>query len=221
MYFVHPPPSGPPQDGILKAYSSAQSLISHVITSESSHNTFPYMPVSTVRTILTAIIVIWKVLNSNFSASLDKEQGKTLFYSATYAIRSLALSDTDAPARAASGMNRLWTMGEERTELKEKPPILSVNTRRSASILWDCLCLMRDYKNKDASFSSSRAFREQQSSDTAAPRFSTNNLADTVTPNAIDLPGSGQQGLNDPTSWAHIPDIDWLWDTHVPGIFEL
>ena len=220
MHFVAPPPAGLSREGILQAYSSAMALILHIISDNAAYNVLPHMPLTTARTILGAVVVMWRVLNSNFADGLDRNHGKTLFHSAAFALKSLAYHDNDVAARGARATNRIWQMGEDQPELRQAPPLIRVNSRKSASLMWDAFSRIMEYKDwaekvtRENKSNRMPGASSVQATNATARADATSDLA----PQHLSyLP----QTSSDPDLWMSVPDLDWLWETNLTGLFDL
>ena len=220
MHFVAPSLSGLSKDGVLQAYQSATSLVLHFISDDSAYNVLPHVPVATARTILGAVMLMWRVLNSSFCDAVDRNHGKILFHSAAFALRSLAYHDNDVAARGARAMNKIWKMGEDQPELRQVPPFLRLNSRKSASLLWDAFSRIPEYKEWQEKLA--HGDKSKLSLSTGAfPPTSTATAAGTAENFIPRSLGALPLTSDDPNLWMSVPDLDWLWETNLTGLFDL
>lgn len=157
MYFHVLSPSLQRKQGVLKAYETAKSLVSTVVSEDGSSDILTYSPRTTFRMLLLAACVIFKVLFSSYGAEVDYNSGKILFNTALLCLRQQAVQykdQKDLPLRCIDSMKGLWHMGEISPSLTAAQPELAIQTRLGASVLYHCLAVYYDrlaffYRQKD------------------------------------------------------------------------
>lgn len=153
-YFLEETQNERRMKGILRAYSTAVSLITTTISHEVACEELPYTPPSSSRMIFLAALVIFRVLHSRYAASsyaeLDKSAGHVLYRAASLALRQLSVQcdEKDIPTRASDVLNELWRGAESDIDLQSREPTFRVRSRMGGGLLFDCLFIWRKYKRE-------------------------------------------------------------------------
>ncbi|KAK4946099.1 Regulatory protein leu3 [Elasticomyces elasticus] len=214
--------------GILRAYATASTLISTILSDDSSHDVLPHAPLRFTRIILNAALVIFRILHSTFAFGLDHSHGKLLFNAAAFAMQqqSVPQKDRDFPLRGSDMLRAFWRAGERSTTMFNQDLKLRVKSRMGASLVYDCLLLFRQ-KDRSANLS--------QDSTTNGAQTSPHDLNLTVAPSEnvytqpMHVPNSAPSvsGSIFSEGLLHIsPNIDmsnmfWLEDMGYPGFFDI
>ncbi|GAD97482.1 conserved hypothetical protein [Paecilomyces variotii No. 5] len=183
-YFLEETQTERRMKGILRAYSTAVLLITTTISHEVACEELPYAPLSSLRMIFLAALVIFRVLHSKYAASpyaeLDKSAGHVLYRAASLALRQLSVQcdEKDIPTRASDVLNELWRWGESDIDLQRCEPTFRVRSRMGGSLLFDCLFIWRKYKRKSHQQSApqSSQFQNQDSADLSRSQFTRENF---------------------------------------------
>ena len=215
------------QAGMLKAYSSAASLISYVISSQLSPALLSSAPLLFTRMLFDAATVLWHVLNSSISLSLDRSHGKTLFDAATFVMRHMAATDDDLPMRGARCLNLLWYIGERDSELRNCPPRLHVESRMTANLAFSCLVRIRDFKATSNIGNLNDYYKSSSSVSVWSMSHAKDGMEQCAAQPATQTKSTGCHEHNeaDPDGQTEprvsqssdtLPDMDWLWSSDSP-----
>lgn len=188
------------KQGILKAYETATTLISTIIAEDESSDILTYSPRTTLRMILLATCVIFKVSFSSYGAEVDYNSGKVLFNAALLCLRQQAVQyrdQKDLPLRFVDSMKRLWHIGEISPSMNAVQPELAVQTRLGASVVYHCLAV---YYDRLALF-----YRQR---DQAGPQSSTLQLSDGF--DSFSMPEMDPQ-----LAFADF-SMEFAWDPNMP-----
>lgn len=151
-YFLEETLSDQRREGILRAYSTAVSLITKSISHSTACEELPYAPSSTSRMILVAALVIFRVLHSSYAVpatpELDRNAGHVLYRAACLALRQLSVQndEKDFPTRGSEFLNELWQWAEADAELRNHEPTFHIRSRMGSSLVYDCVSMWRKYK---------------------------------------------------------------------------
>lgn len=131
IYFLDGIPSDLRKVGILKAYSTASTLILTVISDDKSHELLSHSPLPTWRILYCAALVIFRVLNSTWGSHLDRSNGRVLYNASAFLMRQLSVqhNEKDIPIRdigalePALEIRREWPRtAEPRAEVTSSEP---------------------------------------------------------------------------------------------------
>ncbi|OJJ47394.1 hypothetical protein ASPZODRAFT_96414 [Penicilliopsis zonata CBS 506.65] len=167
LYFSETTPGPQRKQGILRAYKTAGELITTAISHDAAYDELRYSSVATARLLLTAAIVIFRVVHSTYAVSVDVSKAVVLYHSACFAIHRCSLpdgeedeeeeeeegeekKDKDLPYRMVEALKLLWRMGETDTSLLSREPSLTVQNRICAGIFFDTVVLWRQYSRLPA-----------------------------------------------------------------------
>lgn len=151
-YFLRDTPDEQRKAGILRAYSTAISLITTIMSHDTAYEDMQYAPTTMARMIFVAGLVIFRVLHSSYrSTSHDKLDWNTahmMYRTASFILHQLSVhrEGKDFPTRAADVLSELWRGGQSDLELQNKAPTLQVKSRMGSSLVFDCLLIRRDYR---------------------------------------------------------------------------
>lgn len=158
MYFLDDESSERRNQALLTLYETASELVSeHILGHDAAYDQLPYSPLSTVRWIFCAALVLLRVSCSILGARVDTKAAKLAYNAAAFAIRKLAVTDKSGndllriPTRLAGILRALWRRAERDTHICSRPPRLRVKTRLGNNLQADCLMLLRDYRMAELS----------------------------------------------------------------------
>jgi hypothetical protein len=130
FYFFDTSPTSSRKAGILKAYNSAISLVSVLVSADSSNNVLHYLPWYHSRSLLTAACVLVKVLKSSYAEELeDYEAGRKTFNECILALTRSSVSNNDVAGKAVKPLSQIWHSG---AGSKQSPPELTIKSRYGA-----------------------------------------------------------------------------------------
>lgn len=134
------------QKGFVQAYNSALALLEHTDESCKRDKGFiRYIPNVNVMILWQASIIINRVYHSKFSSYVDTKTGKELYQESMKHISRASILKHDMAYRAAEVMQQMWQLFEEANMQKKLSSVkVSIRTRMSASIFFDCLWLLRE-----------------------------------------------------------------------------
>lgn len=197
IYFLDGIPSDFRKVGVLRAYSTASTLISTVISDDKSHELLSHSPLPTWRILYCAALVIFRVLNSTWGRDLERANGRVLYNAAAFSMRQLSVqhNEKDIPIRTAERLSLLWKSGENDLELQNQEPRLQVQSRMGSSLVYDSVMLQRKYFANENSGSGDP---DLSSLGAAEPR--------------VDLPSNLHPNTNDfmQTSFWNMPELGQL-----------
>jgi hypothetical protein len=92
--------------------------------------------------------MVFRVLHSSYGVDLNYEAGKALYNSACLCFhqQSVQFPKRDQSRRTRDILQELWRFGEIDTAMRAEEPVLSIKTRLGASIIYDCLAILRSGK---------------------------------------------------------------------------
>ena len=156
MHFLDDTPSDERRAAIMRLYRTAMTLITDLIVGdESSHELLQYAPLSVVRWIFGAALVLFRVTFSTYGTDVDPIAAKVSFKAAAFAIRHMAVRNSEGidllriPTRLADILSALWRRGEQDTTLQSQKPTMRVKSRLGNNLQADCMTLLRDYILKE------------------------------------------------------------------------
>ncbi|KAL3450491.1 hypothetical protein BJX65DRAFT_305329 [Aspergillus insuetus] len=156
-------------DGILRAYTTAASLITTAVSHEDALNDLQYAPAQIPRMILVAALVVFRVMHSSFAAALAStssssmgivasqsdlttERGRALCGMACFSIQRCSLNRVDEtnnlPARMVDMLKKLWRAADSDAQFCSHEPVVRVTSRMGAGIILDTLDIWRRRYNK-------------------------------------------------------------------------
>jgi hypothetical protein len=137
------------RSGILKAYNTSTELIALVNSSQALFNYLLYSPISSLKYLGAALAILIQVLNSNLYTCVDYTAGVESINAGLSALRNGAVQENDVFARASEVYSYVWRMQTDDQELKQQTPTLVIQSRLSASLLYDVLWKWRQYHVKE------------------------------------------------------------------------
>jgi len=220
MYFLDGTMSELRKLGILRAYSTASSLISNLISEDSSHDLLSHAPLDTFHAILCAAHITWKVLNSSYGNEVDHGAGNVIFNAASFAIRQVSVqhNEKDIPLRIADGLSMLRRYGESNQSLKGYEPTLRVKSRMGSNLIYDFILILRDCKRSQDESVSSRNKNDISNSTYVAYNQAPVSNAPAASTSVSQLTTPATMGIE---SWEAMPDMNWIWDYGYPSMYEI
>ncbi|KAL5335757.1 hypothetical protein BJX70DRAFT_374390 [Aspergillus crustosus] len=143
--------------GILKAYTTAISLITIAISHKDALDELPHAPQEIPRMITAAAIVFFRILHSTLASQVspslpEGDSGRTACGMACFAIQRCSTQrgdEKDLPARLVGWLKMSWRAAETDKQLLSQKPVVKVTSRMGASVVFDSLDLWRQkYKSK-------------------------------------------------------------------------
>jgi hypothetical protein len=135
----------------LKAYSTATEFITIANSSQASFNYLTHGPISTFRYLSAALAILLQVLNSNISACVDHAAGTDFINAGLAALKIGAVESNYLFHRSSEIYTSIWRMQQDDQEIKQQSPKLLIQSRLSASLLYDTLWKWRQYHVKGKS----------------------------------------------------------------------
>jgi hypothetical protein len=133
--------------GLLKAYTTAVSVISKSVEADKSWGFLKNVPNGYLQILCTGAILVMKIVHSSYSQYIDVDEGKRVFDS----IVALKLTAPDKDSyrddlrdRIRRILEQLWSLHHSLTLAREQEPSLRVKSRLGASVLHDALWTFRD-----------------------------------------------------------------------------
>jgi hypothetical protein len=132
------------KQGLLKAYTTALTLISRVSDADAKWDFIKYAPNGIVHALTVAAILLMKIISSSYSRYVDVESGKSAFNSVLSMHRRASVEDNDLRGRAGKILAQLWSVHHSLAVRREQEPTLNIKTRLGASVLHDSLWTWRE-----------------------------------------------------------------------------
>jgi transcriptional regulatory protein LEU3 len=130
--------------GLLKAFSTATSVISKVAGKNSQKGILEYAPGAVCLVVFVAAIMVLKILDSSYAEFVDSESAKQSFNAALMSLRQASVETNDLPGRYAKILTQLWSLHSSIVASTNQEPELKVKTRIGASLLHDSLWQWRE-----------------------------------------------------------------------------
>lgn len=130
MHFFDSSPTESRKQGVLKAYSSAVSLIQLMTKCDESFSFYSYICAYHLRMFLVATCILLKVLRSSYRDDVDFESGKRLCNQATIAISKCTVASNDSAGKWSKLAAQVWHSSN--TKILDEPPELMVKSRLGA-----------------------------------------------------------------------------------------
>lgn len=143
-YFFMPLAVDIRKQGLLKAYTTALTLISRVSDADVKWDFIKYAPNGIVHVLTVAAILLMKIISSSYSRYVDVESGKSAFNSVLSMHRRASVEDNDLRGRAGKILAQLWSVHQSLAVRREQEPTLNIKTRLGASVLHDSLWMWRE-----------------------------------------------------------------------------
>jgi hypothetical protein len=129
--------------GLLKAYTSAISVISKCVEAEKSWGFLKYAPNGYLQILCMGAMLVMKIVHSSYSQYIDVNEGKRAFDSVV-ALRLATPNKFDLRNRIRKILEQLWSLHHSLTQVREQEPSLRVKSRLGASVMHDALWTFRD-----------------------------------------------------------------------------
>ncbi|OBA19522.1 hypothetical protein METBIDRAFT_46229 [Metschnikowia bicuspidata var. bicuspidata NRRL YB-4993] len=146
-YFLDAQSIPPPElsQGLVRLFNAAAALLAHVDACEARARVFVrYLPVVSVLHVWQAAFVVVKLAHSPLKAVLDVAHARRTYLAAIRLVGRASVLKHDIAYRAAGIMRNMWQLLRTLDEQNLASLHLTVNTRMSASVFFDCLSLLRD-----------------------------------------------------------------------------
>ena len=125
---------------VLKAYETAEALVSSVTAADSSWDLLLYAPSYIFRMMFNAATVHWKVLQSSYADLVDADVGRQRLSSTILALRKCSVKNNDIAGRQSEILTQMWLIPKRPNDA----PSLYSRGRFGASLTYDVLCQWRD-----------------------------------------------------------------------------
>lgn len=210
------------QLGILKAYSTALSLINMTQNATDMFGFMLYSPSHFAHELLLGAVIVLKVLYSKFSTFVDFAEGKRAFNYAVSLLRKASIEDNDLNGRSSKILAQLWgayNAHASRAKTTHEPS-LRLRTRSSASVMHDELWAWRERFSKQSGST-------QSSAPPRPPIFApTPTSASGSSPEIITVPNPGAMGsgLMMDNDFSLDFDFDYLgggWDVNIASLLPI
>jgi len=217
------------KEGLIKAYTTALTLISEIAEADTTSDYMIYAPSFVYLMLVTAGMLVMKIVHSTYDRYIDCEGGKRAFNTVLGLLRRSVLEDNDTSGRATKILAQLWTIHREH----RKEPSLNVTSRLGASVLHDGLWTWRE------KFGGQGSRNENSSTNAASQAAPTPTLlqtasANTGSNNEVDLTGittelEKQYNQLFPASRNNfymnslvgdMSNLDWYWDATDPSLLD-
>lgn len=159
MYFHLSSKNASRKAGVLRAYTTAKSLLTLAISGDNCTEVMRCSPKTTLRMLFLAACTIFCVVHSSYGAEIDYDASKLLAGGAQMCMRLQAplphLSSKDFPDRCADMYQNLWHLHEKDPgPARANEPTLAVRSRQGASIIFHCLAIyfdrLKHFEQRDA-----------------------------------------------------------------------
>lgn len=133
------------RQGVLRAYATATNLLNILISDDNTNDFLLHAPNVFLRIIVRAAFVILRTLFSIHGNTMDRVNGKTLFNTSILFLRQMSVrsKEKDQAARVAEALKVMWKHMEGEPSFRKQPPILRIQSRLGATLLYDSLFYYR------------------------------------------------------------------------------
>jgi len=217
------------KEGLIKTYTTALTLISQIAEADTTSNYMIYAPSYVYLMLVTASMLVMKIVHSTYDRYIDCEGGKRAFNSVLGLLRRTVLEDNDTSGRATKILAQLWTVHRDH----RKEPSLNVTSRLGANVLHDELWTWREKFGGQGSRTEDCSTKDLSQ---AAPVPTPLQIgpANTGSDNGVDLTGTTtqlEQQYNQlfPASRNYfymnslvgdMSNLDWDWDATYPSLLD-
>lgn len=131
--------------GLVRLYNTSTSLIEHVQMCQAKSNSFvEYLPAVSVLSIWQASFFIVKLANSPMKSIIDVSIARDTFSVAVDLVAKASILKHDIAYRGSGIMRNVWHFFRRLSEQNLVSLSISIKSRMSASVFFDCLSLLRD-----------------------------------------------------------------------------
>jgi hypothetical protein len=133
--------------GLLKAYTTAVSVISKSVEADKAWGFLKNAPNGYLQILCTGAILVMKIVHSSYSQYIDVDEGKRAFDSIVALKLTAPDKDYDRDDlrdRIRRVLEQLWSLHHSLTLAREREPSLRVKSRLGASVMHDALWTFRD-----------------------------------------------------------------------------
>ncbi|KAL3458748.1 hypothetical protein BJX64DRAFT_291897 [Aspergillus heterothallicus] len=148
--------------GVLRAYATAVSVIMLALSHDKSFDELHIAPSQVPYILFVSALVVFRVLHSSFACLVSpttglgiseptRDRGQALCGMACFTIQRCSLQrgdDRDLPARMIDILRKLWRAADRDPHFCSKEPVVRVNSRMGAGIIFDCIDIWRRRYNK-------------------------------------------------------------------------
>lgn len=195
--------------GILKSYATAAKLVNQMTMDDKTSNYLLYAPTWLLLELLHASYLIFKVLNSSYSAFIDIEEGTSLYHLSISTLLRFSVQENDLAMRASSMLTETWRLRHSDLPGEQyDPPSLKLRSRLGASMTFDCLKRWRD--RNLAQIHQITTYNGVESGPSALPSTSTPDFP----PKQPQLDSLNMQQM----FWDPLDDLNWNWDFDIPPV---
>jgi transcriptional regulatory protein LEU3 len=133
------------QRGLVQLYNAAIALISHTQLFQTRNRKFvKHLPGVYILNIWQAACIIGKLTHSSLKRVLDTGSGKQTYEAAISLAAKASILKHDVAHRASGIMKNMWQLFRTLDDKKMTTLTISIRTRMSASVFFDCMYLLRD-----------------------------------------------------------------------------
>lgn len=145
MYFLSDQTFEQSRQGVLRAYTTATNILNILISDDNTNVFLLHAPNMFLRIIVRAAFVMLRTLFSTHGNTLDRTNGKTLFNTSVFFLRQMSVrsKEKDQAARVAEALKVMWRHMEGEPSFRKHPPVLKIQSRLGATLLYDSLFYYR------------------------------------------------------------------------------
>lgn len=231
-YFFMPPGTDFRKQGLLGAYAESIALIAKLADADAKWNFISFAPIGFVHMLLSAAMVLMKIVNSKYSTYIDVEAARVSFNTANSMLKKASVEDNDLRERVSKIIEQLWSFHHTLNLRKEEEPTIHIKTRWGASLIHDSLWIWREefggqrtpLPSLSAAASTSLSSQGPLSTATVIdidPRAKANHQDESLIA-ATNIPHQQSMESDNLTNFGDLAQnpqaTDWIWDIGFPSI---
>jgi transcriptional regulatory protein LEU3 len=133
------------QKGLVRLYNAAISLVNHVHSCQTKDKRFvKYLPGVYILSIWQAAFIIGKLAHSPLQKVVDVGSGRQTYQTAITLAAKASVLKHDIAYRSSGIMKSMWQLFRSLDKRNISSWTISIRTRMSASVFFDCLYLLRE-----------------------------------------------------------------------------
>lgn len=145
-YYLTPLPGYNPESlkrNILRAYTTSQAVLRDALSLDGRVSYLKHMPHFALRSLLSAMCIIYKVFRSSYKEGLDKHAAERGAANCMEVCRRSVVQEGDLGTRLAILFESFWSVAQS-TAVWHVEPTVTVGTQRmGAGVCFDCLKLWK------------------------------------------------------------------------------
>ncbi|KAK7924148.1 hypothetical protein PG985_006202 [Apiospora marii] len=145
-YYLTPLPGYNPESlkrNILRAYTTSQAVLRDALSLDERVGYLKHMPHFALRSLLSAMCIIYKVFRSSYKETLDKQAAERSAANCMEVCRRSVVQEGDLGARLAMLFESFWSVAQTTAVWHVEPTVTAGTLRMGAGVCFDCLKLWK------------------------------------------------------------------------------